>query len=182
MTRAPVPLLPAQLPIRNGRPAFWTAAAVSAASIMFFSVSAERAGAQAPAAPAAAAAPAASNTVGANLNISPKRVTFDRADRTATIYVFNQGTAAATFDISLVDRIMLPDGQILAVSEAQTKPEDKSTLDKLKSAQGMLIASPRRATLEPGKGQTIRIRAAAPMRRITGMLSPNTELIWNRSS
>ena len=174
MTRAPVPL-PAQLPIRNGRPAFWTAAAVSAASIMFFSVSAERAGAQAPAAPAAAAAPAATNTVGANLNISPKRVTFDRADRTATIYVFNQGTAAATFDISLVDRIMLPDGQILAVSEAQTKPEDKSTLDKLKSAQGMLIASPRRATLEPGKGQTIRIRAAAPTAGAAGNPPPPGE-------
>jgi hypothetical protein len=112
-------------------------------------------------APAAGAAPAATN-VGANLNISPKRITFDRADRTATVYVFNQGTAAATFDIALVDRIMLPDGQIMAVSEAQTHPEDKATLDRLKSAQGMLVATPRRATLAPGKGQTIRLRAAAP--------------------
>jgi hypothetical protein len=108
-------------------------------------------------APAAGAAPAAAN-VGANLNISPKRITFDRADRTATVYVFNQGTAAATFDIALVDRIMLPDGQIMAVSEAQTHPEDKATLDRLKSAQGMLVATPRRATLAPGKGQTIRVR------------------------
>jgi P pilus assembly chaperone PapD len=108
---------------------------------------------------AQAPAPAA-NAVGANLNISPKRVTFDRADRTATVYVFNQGTAPATFDITLVDRIMLPDGQIVAASEAQTHPEDKDTLDRLKSAKGMLVATPRRATLEPGKGQTIRIRAA----------------------
>jgi hypothetical protein len=100
--------------------------------------------------------------VGANLNISPKRITFDRADRTATVYVFNQGTATATFDIALVDRVMLPDGQIMAVSEAQTHPEYKATLDRLKSAQGMLVATPRRATLAPGKGQTIRLRAVPP--------------------
>jgi hypothetical protein len=123
-------------------------------------------GAAAPAPPAAAAAPTA---VGANLNISPKRITFDRADRTATVYVFNQGTAAATFDIALIDRVMLPDGQIMATTEAQGHPEDKGTLDRLKSAQGMLVATPRRATLEPGKGQTIRIRAAAPT---TGAAGP----------
>jgi hypothetical protein len=120
------------------------------------------AAAPAPAPAPAAAAGAAPTNVGANLNISPKRITFDRADRTATVYVFNQGTAAATFDIALIDRIMTPDGQILAVSEAQTHPEDKATLDRLKSAQGMLVATPRRATLEPGKGQTIRIRAVPP--------------------
>ena len=102
----------------------------------------------------------AAPTIGANLNISPKRVTFDRADRSATVYVFNQGTAAATFDIALVDRIMLPDGQIMPVTEAQAKPELKAVLDKLMSAHEMLVATPRRATLEPGKGQTIRIRAA----------------------
>jgi hypothetical protein len=158
MTRAPVP---STLLMRNGRPLLWTAAA-SVAGLILFGLPSHRAAAQAPAAPAPAAAAPATNTVGANLNISPKRVTFDRADRTATVYVFNQGTAAATFDILLVDRIMLPDGQILAVSEAQAKPETKDTLDRLKSAQGMLVASPRRATLEPGKGQTIRIRAAPP--------------------
>jgi hypothetical protein len=138
-------------------------AAIAACSALLLAGPALKAKAQgAPPAPAAPAAPANVNTVGANLNISPKRVTLDRADRTATVYVFNQGTAAATFDIALIDRIMLPDGQILAVSEAQTHPEDKDTLDKLKSAQGMLVATPRRATLEPGKGQTIRIRASAP--------------------
>lgn len=115
----------------------------------------------APAAAAPSAAAASGSSVGANLNISPKRITFDRADRTATVYVFNQGTATATFDITMVDRIMQPDGQIMAVTEAQANhPEDKPQIDGLKSAQGMLVASPRRATLEPGKGQTIRIRVA----------------------
>src|SRR3569623_273913 len=150
--------------IRGRRARFGLGAALAACLAMALAGPAQQARAQgaAPApAPAAAAAPA-TNNVGANLNLSPKRITFDRADRTATVYVFNQGTATATFDIALVDRIMLPDGQIVAVTEAQTHPEDKSTLDRLKSAQGLLVATPRRATLAPGKGQTIRLRAAPP--------------------
>src|SRR6185437_1650305 len=62
-----------------------------------------------PAPPTTAVAPAS----GANLNISPKRITFDRNHRSATVYLFNQGSGPGTFDISLVDRVMLPDGQIV---------------------------------------------------------------------
>jgi P pilus assembly chaperone PapD len=120
---------------------------------------APNAGSAQPAPAAAPAAPATTN-VGANLNISPKRITFNRADRSATVYVFNQGTTAATFDITLVDRIMLPDGQIIPADEAQSKPELHDEITALKSAQPMLVATPRRATLEPGKGQVIRLRAA----------------------
>jgi hypothetical protein len=94
---------PAGLALRGGRARF-AAVLLCAAGLILLNPPAR---AQAPATPAA---PATSNAVGANLNISPKRVTFDRADRTATVYVFNQGTAPATFDIALVDRIMLPDG------------------------------------------------------------------------
>lgn len=97
-------------------------------------------------------------TVGANLNISPKRVTFDRNRRSATVYIYNQGAAAATFDIGLIDRVMTPDGQIVAASEIETRPELKPFSDRLSSAQGLLLASPRRATLAPGQGQTIRLR------------------------
>jgi hypothetical protein len=100
-------------------------------------------------------------TVGANLNITPKRVTFDPQRRTATVYIFNQGTTAATFDISLIDRAMLPDGQIIAMADAQDKPEAKAVADKVRSAQAMLMVSPRRATLAPGQGQTIRLRVGA---------------------
>ena len=49
--------------------------------------------------PAAAPQPAVT-TVGANLNISPKRVTFDKNRRSATVYIYNQGAAPATFDIA----------------------------------------------------------------------------------
>ena len=76
-------------------------------------------GSPANAQPAPAAAPQPTvTTVGANLNISPKRVTFDRNRRSATVYIYNQGTAAATFDITMVDRAMMPDGQIVALADA----------------------------------------------------------------
>ena len=97
-------------------------------------------------------------TVGANLNISPKRLTFDRSGKSATIYIFNQGQTAATFDITLVDRIMTPAGQITPLAEALTQPELTPIANRLKSAQPMLVATPRRVTLAPGKGQTIRVR------------------------
>ena len=97
-------------------------------------------------------------TVGANLNISPKRLTFDRTGKSATVYVFNQGETAATFDVSLVDRIMTSSGQITPLTEARAKPELGDIAAKLKSAQPMLLATPRRVTLQPGKGQTIRVR------------------------
>lgn len=118
------------------------------------------AAAQEPAAQPAAAPVITSTTIGANLNISPKRVTFDRAGRTATVFIFNQGSAPAMVDIGMVDRIMLPDGQITPVDEALTKPELKALVERQKSAKDMIMITPRRATLPPGKGQTIRIRVA----------------------
>jgi len=109
-----------------------------------------------PAPPTTAVAPAS----GANLNISPKRITFDRNHRSATVYLFNQGSAPGTFDISLVDRVMLPDGQIVPVAEARAKPDAKAVADRVKSAQPILQVAPRRVTLSPGQGQTIRLRIA----------------------
>ena len=95
---------------------------------------------------------------GANLNISPKRVTFDRSHRSGSIFIFNQGSAPGTFDISLVDRVMMPDGQILPLADALAKPETKAIADRVRSAKNVLQVSPRRVTLDPGQGQTIRLR------------------------
>ncbi|HWH18601.1 MAG TPA: hypothetical protein VNT77_09755 [Allosphingosinicella sp.] len=106
-----------------------------------------------------AAAPIA---VGVNLNITPKRLTFNRGERSATVYIFNQGTSPAAFDIAMVDRVMLPTGEIRPLSEAQQIAELQPVISRLKSAQPMVIATPRRAVLAPGKGQTIRIRVTAP--------------------
>jgi hypothetical protein len=113
-------------------------------------------------APATAVTTTATPTIapasGANLNISPKRVTFDRNHRAATVYIFNQGSAPGTFDISLIDRVMMPDGQIIAVADAQAKPETKAVADRVQSAQPLLQIAPRRVTLAPGQGQTVRLR------------------------
>ncbi|THD81011.1 MAG: hypothetical protein E7812_06300 [Phenylobacterium sp.] len=105
--------------------------------------------------PAPAPTPAVTN-VGANLNITPKRLTFDRARRSATVYIYNQGNQPATFDIALVDRVMLQDGQIITVNDADAAA--KPIVAQLKSAKDLLLVSPRRATLAPGQGQTIRLR------------------------
>jgi hypothetical protein len=107
-----------------------------------------------------AAPPVVAPGTGANLNISPKRVTFDRTHRSGTIYIFNQGSGPGTFDIALVDRVMLPDGQILPLADALANPDTKAVADRVRSAQAVLQVSPRRVTLNPGQGQTIRLRVA----------------------
>lgn len=99
--------------------------------------------------------------VDANLNISPKRVVFTGLGRTSSVYIFNQGTSVGTFDIQLVDRIMLPTGQIMPMSELEQNPDFKPVADQLKSAREMILTTPRRARLTANKGQTIRIRAGA---------------------
>lgn len=104
-----------------------------------------------PAAPAAASA-------GAFLNISPKRLTFDRGRRNGTVFILNQGTEAVTVDIGLIDRVMLPDGQIFGVADAGKTDAGKAVVASLKSAQDLLQVSPRRVTLQPGKPQTVRVR------------------------
>ncbi len=132
--------------------------APTAALLMLLST-AGPAAAQPPAAPApTTASPTVAAANAANLNISPKRVTLDRNHRSGTIFVFNQGTGPGTFDISLVDRIMLPNGRILTVEEAQADPATKAVADKVKSAQPILQISPRRTTLKPGEGQLIRLQ------------------------
>jgi P pilus assembly chaperone PapD len=107
------------------------------------------------------APPPSATTVGANLNLTPKRITFDRNRRNGTVYIYNQGTAPATFDISLVDRVMLPDGQLIAPAADDKRPEVVAALQQLKSAQTLFLISPRRVTLPPGQGQTIRLRVSS---------------------
>lgn len=105
------------------------------------------------------AAPAATRP---NLNITPKRVTLARGQRTATVYIFNQGTVPATFDISMVDRVMLPSGEIISADDARANPANRGIADRLSSAKGLIVAVPRRVVLAPGRGQTIRLRLTAP--------------------
>lgn len=117
---------------------------------------------QAPPAPAPAPAPAIPSASAVNLNITPKRLVFDRNTRAGTVYIFNQGSQTATFDIALVERVMLPNGIIEAVTELRDDPAAQPAVARLASAQSILVSTPRRVTLAPGRGQTIRVRAAQP--------------------
>jgi P pilus assembly chaperone PapD len=120
------------------------------------------AAAQTPAAqaPAPQTAQIAVTNVGANVNITPKRVYLDKTRRSSTVYILNQGNQEVTVDLALVDRVMFPSGQIMIADEARKQPEGGAIADKLKSAKEILQISPRRVTMAPGKGQTIRLRLA----------------------
>lgn len=127
------------------------AAALLAAALGFATASSAQAGLTAsPAAPAPKAA-----AIPVNLNITPKRLTLARGQRTAIAHIFNRGDAPATFDITLVDRVMTESGEILPAG-------DGAAAAGLHSAREMIVVSPRRVTLAPGKGQTIRLRVIAP--------------------
>ena len=146
--------------LRNGRTSHWARAAASIALLVAIPpgpVDAQ----QASAANAAPAAQPPALPVNGNLNITPKRLTFNRGERSHTVYIYNQGTAPAVFDISMVDRVMLPSGEIESVADAQKDPKLAALVSHVESAKDMLIATPRRATLAPGKGQTIRIMVTA---------------------
>ena len=102
-------------------------------------------------------APAAS----AFLNITPKRLTLDGKRRNAQVTLLNQGTEPVTVDVALIDRVMLTDGQIFAAEDAAKRADGQAAAAELKSARDLLQVSPRRATLLPGRAQTVRVRLAS---------------------
>jgi hypothetical protein len=95
-----------------------------------------------------------------NINIFPKRVVLDGGARSAIVNLYNKGTGPGTFNIQLVDRVMLPNGEIVDVAEVGARPELKPYIERLQSAKPMLVISPRRVTLAAGKTQAIRVRLA----------------------
>lgn len=99
----------------------------------------------------------------ANINLTPRRIIFDRTKRSDTVYVFNQGNAAVTVDVALIDNVMLPSGEILPVARAAEKgPAAVAAAASVRSARLLLLAVPSRLTLPPGQGRVIRIRASLP--------------------
>lgn len=99
--------------------------------------------------------------VSAFINVTPKRLTFDRGQRSGVVFLLNQGATPVTVDIGLVDRVMLADGQILSVEEVAQRPDGTSAASALRSAKDLLQVSPRRVTLAPGRPQTVRVRLSA---------------------
>lgn len=97
-----------------------------------------------------------------NLTITPKRLTFDRSTRSATVFVYNQGNAPATVDVQLVERVMLPSGEIETLDQALADAATKPVVVRLRTARGLVAATPRRIALAPGRGQTVRLRVTPP--------------------
>ncbi|MBU6394874.1 MAG: hypothetical protein KGQ75_09905 [Sphingomonadales bacterium] len=121
------------------------------------------ANAQTAAAPSAPVPVTIGSPGGASINLTPRRVIFDGVKRTEAIYVFNQGSKAATVEVSLIDNVMLADGDIVPVSQLATRGAAAAgAAEALHSAHDMILATPSRLLLEPGKGKTIRLRAALP--------------------
>jgi hypothetical protein len=98
---------------------------------------------------------------GADLNISPRRVTLGDKDRSATVYIFNQGDQAATYTVDVADRIMRPDGQIVAPDTDKGDPQPLSAIDYVQY-------TPRRVTLQPKESQLIRVRVTPPAKGSAG--------------
>src|SRR4029077_9354159 len=77
-----------------------------------------------------------------DINVSPKRIVFDAAGHSATVYLFNRGDGPATYSIAVIDRVMIPDGQILAVDDAKKDPSDAAYAAKLTSARDFIQFTP----------------------------------------
>ena len=115
----------------------------------------------APAAPATPQPVVNVTNVGASINITPKRVTFDKTRRNATVFILNQGETPITVDVALIDRLMRPDGQIIPLEQAQAQADTADAAKLVLSAKDLVQISPRRVLLAPGKGQNIRLRLSA---------------------
>ena len=113
---------------------------------------------------ALAPAAAAQEAGAANINISPRRVIFTPNERTAAVYVFNQGAAPVLVDVSLIDNVMLPDGEIVAVETGARRdtPEFAAAAQRLRSAKELVLATPSRLSIPAGEGRTVRLRASMP--------------------
>lgn len=97
-----------------------------------------------------------------NINISPKRVVFSGSTNNSVVYIFNRGDEPVTYRVELVDRLMLPNGEIRAKDELINAGTEPDLIKNFKSAEGMVQYTPRRVTLQPGQSQTIRLRLLRP--------------------
>jgi P pilus assembly chaperone PapD len=89
----------------------------------------------------------------AELMLHPTRLVFEKNQRAAQIELINNGSASATYRISLVNRRMTEAGQFEAAETAA--PGERF-------ADDMLRFSPRQVTLQPGSAQTVRVMLRKP--------------------
>lgn len=112
--------------------------------------------AAAPAAPAQL--PAGSVGGMGDVNLFPKRVILTERQRIVSIGLYNRGTSASDYEISIADRMMTPDGRLLDLAAV----EDQAQRDSVKTASSLLRWSPRRVLLQGSDAQTVRVMARIP--------------------
>lgn len=93
-----------------------------------------------------------------DVNIFPKRVVINDRQRVVSIGLYNRGTAPSDYDITILDRMMTPDGQLLDLAAV----EDPVQRARVNTASSMLRWSPRRVVLQGSDSQTVRIMARVP--------------------
>ncbi|MDB5934021.1 MAG: hypothetical protein JWQ01_1365 [Massilia sp.] len=89
----------------------------------------------------------------ADLMLFPTRVVFEKNQRSAQVDLVNNGTEAATYRISLVNRRMSETGEL----QPADTPQDGELF-----ATTMVQFSPRQVTLQPGTSQTVRVMIRKP--------------------
>lgn len=89
----------------------------------------------------------------ADLMLFPTRVVFEKNQRSAQVDLINNGTEAATYRISLVNRRMSESGEL--------QPADAAQPGELFAAD-MVQFSPRQVTLQPGTSQIVRVMVRKP--------------------
>jgi hypothetical protein len=129
-----------------------------AASLGVLTVAVGASAIQAQQAPPAASVPAGSVGGLGDVNLFPKRVVLAGRTRIATIGLYNKATGPGDYKITVDDRIMTEDGQLLDL-DAVPDPAAKA---RVKSARAMLRWSPQRVTLRGSEAQTVRLMARVP--------------------
>jgi P pilus assembly chaperone PapD len=89
----------------------------------------------------------------ADLMLFPTRVVMEKNQRAAQVELINNGLAAESYRISVVNRRMTETGEIVSADD----PEPNELF-----ATDMIRYSPRQVTLKPGESQTVRISLRKP--------------------
>ena len=96
---------------------------------------------------------------GAELSLFPTRIVLEKNQRSAQVELLNRGTAPETYRISVVNRRMTVDGDIVLADNAE--PDERF-------AEAMVRYSPRQVTLQPGQSQTVRVLLRKPAELAAG--------------
>ncbi|SMD06871.1 hypothetical protein [Novosphingobium sp. B1] len=105
--------------------------------------------------PASETAQPPSGSVGGlgDINLYPKRLVLTDRDRVGAIGLYNRSTATGEYEITIDDKVMLPDGNIVELDAlgSNSVPSD------YKPASAMIRYSPRMVELPGNESQTVRI-------------------------